>query len=75
MELLHQLATGNKVKLKEKPEDDEIALAVVTRAQERRMAQQRKDAIENCKENSEEEDSVRMQEDIPDTQSGDPIEG
>ena len=39
-ELLHQLARDNKVQLKEKPEDNERALAVVTHAQARRMAQQ-----------------------------------
>ena len=75
MELLHQLARDNKVQLKERPEDDERALAVVTRAQERRMAQQRKDAVEACKENPEEEDTIGMQEDIPDTQGGYPTEG
>ena len=39
MELLHQLARDNEVKLDEKPENDERALAVVARGQERRMAQ------------------------------------
>ena len=75
MDLLRQLARDNKVQLQEKPEDNERALAVVTRAQARRMAQQRKDAVETCEENPEEEDTVGMQEDIPDTQSGDPSEG
>ena len=39
---------------------DEKALAVVTRAQNRRVAQQRKDAIETCEENPEEEISQRI---------------
>ena len=34
-----------------------------------------KDAVETCEENPEEEDTVGMQEDIPDTQVGDLIEG
>ena len=70
MDLLRQF----KVQLEGRP-DDEKALAVVTRAQERSMAQQQKDPVETCEENPEEEDTVGMQEDIPDTQVGDPIEG
>ena len=75
MELLRQLTRDNKVQLKEKPEDDEKAQAVVTRVQERRMAQQRKVAVETCEQNPEEEDTVGMQEDNPDTRGGDPTEG
>ena len=40
MELLHQLGRDNNVQLEERPEDDERALAVVSHAPERRMAQQ-----------------------------------
>ena len=75
MELLHQLARGNKVQLNKKPEDDEKALAVVTRAQERRMAHQWEDGVETSKKNPPEEDTVGMQEDISDTQGWDPIDG
>ena len=56
------------MQLDERPEDDERALAVVTHTQEWRMAQHRKDAVETCEENQEEED-------ITDTQNGAPIEG
>ena len=73
MELRHRLTRENKVQFEEKPEDDERALAVVTHAQEKRMAQQRKDAVETCEENPEEEDTVGMQKDIPGRQGGDPI--
>ena len=38
------------------------------------MAKQGKDAVETCDENPTEEDTVGMQEAIPDTQGGDPIE-
>ena len=38
--LLRRLARDNKVQLEERPENDERALAVVTLAQGRRMAQQ-----------------------------------
>ena len=68
LEPLHQLARDNKVRLEERREDDERALDFVTSAQERTMAQQRKDAVETCKENPEEEAIIRMQEHIPDTQ-------
>ena len=74
MDLLHQLARDNKVQLKGRP-DDEKALAVVTSAQERSMAQQRKDTVDTCEENPEEKDTVGMQEDVPDTQVGASIEG
>ena len=47
----------------------------MTRAQARRRAQQSLHAVETCEENPEEEDTVGMKEDIPDTQGGDPIEG
>ena len=40
MDLLHHLARENEVQLEERPEDKK-ALAVVTHAEERRMAQQR----------------------------------
>ena len=75
MELLHQLARDNEVQLEERSEGDERALAVVTSVQERRMAQQQKDAVETCEENQEEEDTIGMQEYITDTQGGDPIKG
>ena len=39
------------------------------------MAQQRKDVVESCEENQEEEDTIGMQEDITGMQGGDPIEG
>ena len=71
-ELMRQLVRDAQVEGRSK---DGIALAVVTRVQEMRMAQQRKDPVETCKENQEEEDTVGMQEDIPDTQVGDAIEG
>ena len=64
-EVLHQLAT----------EEKEKALAVLTHAQEMKMAQQQKDPIETCKKNPEEKDTVGMQEVIPDTQVGDSIKG
>ena len=40
MELLHRLGRDNKALLKERPEDNERALTVVTHAPARRMAQQ-----------------------------------
>ena len=55
MDPLRQL----KVQLEENPEDEK-ALAVVTLSQERSMAQQRKDPVETCEENPEEEDIVTM---------------
>ena len=63
-QLMHQLARDAQLKGRS---EDEIALAVVTCVQKRRMAQQRKDPIESCVENPEEEDTVGMQDDIPDT--------
>ena len=39
------------------------------------MAQQRKNAPDTCEENPEEVCTVKMQEDIPDTQGGDTNEG
>ena len=39
------------------------------------MGQQRRDPVETCEENPEEEDTVGMQEDVQDTQVGDSIEG
>ena len=39
MELLRQLVIEYKLKLEEKPEDDERAMAILTRALESRMAQ------------------------------------
>ena len=63
-EVLHQLARKEKEK----------ALAVVTHAQEQRMAQQREDPVQTCEENPEEEDTAGIQEVIPDMQVGDSIE-
>ena len=65
LEVIHQLAR----------EEEEKALAIVTHAQEKRMAQQRKDPVKTCKKNPEEEDTVGIQEVIPGTQVGDSIEG
>ena len=64
-EVLHQLARKKKEK----------ALAVVTHAQVRRMAQQREDLVETCEENTEEEETAGIREVIPDTQVGDSIDG
>ena len=39
------------------------------------MAQQQKNPVESCEENPEKEDTIGMQEVVPDTQVGDSIEG
>ena len=68
------MARDNEVRLEERPEDVK-ALAVVTKAQEKRMAQQREDPVEICGENPEEKDIAGIQEVIPDTKVGDSFEG
>ena len=70
MNLLRQLT----VKLEERAEDEKT-LTLVTCTQEGRMAQHRKDSVETCEEDPEEEDTAGIQEVIPDTQVGDSIEG